>query len=105
VAPTDGAPHLNEQPLVASSTAVARLWRHGACAFLCADREGTVAGACCQDFALAIAAVVSYLAIIFIHEFGHAAVAHWLGYEVNATTNQKTTNKGVCAPQPVDMWE
>lgn len=37
-----------------------------------------------RHFALAIAAVVSYLAIIFIHEFGHAAVAHWLGYEVNA---------------------
>jgi membrane-associated protease RseP (regulator of RpoE activity) len=37
-----------------------------------------------RNFALAIAAVISYLAIIFVHEFGHAAVAHWLGYDVNA---------------------
>jgi hypothetical protein len=37
-----------------------------------------------RNLTLALAAVISYLAIIFVHEFGHAAVAHWLGYEVNA---------------------
>jgi stage IV sporulation protein FB len=37
-----------------------------------------------RNFALAVAAVISYLAIIFVHELGHAAVAHWLGYDVNA---------------------
>jgi hypothetical protein len=37
-----------------------------------------------RNIALAMAAVISYLAIIFVHEFGHAAVAHWLGHDVNA---------------------
>jgi Zn-dependent protease len=37
-----------------------------------------------RNWVLAITCLVSYVAIIFIHEVGHAAVARRLGYEVTA---------------------
>ncbi|MFO1467937.1 MAG: hypothetical protein U1F35_16105 [Steroidobacteraceae bacterium] len=37
-----------------------------------------------KNVLLAFCALVSYLAIIAFHEIGHAAVARYLGYEVNA---------------------
>ena len=37
-----------------------------------------------KNWVLAITCLVSYVAIIFIHEVGHAAVARRLGYEVSA---------------------
>ncbi len=37
-----------------------------------------------KNWVLAITCLISYVAIIFIHEVGHAAVARHLGYEVTA---------------------
>jgi Zn-dependent protease len=37
-----------------------------------------------RNWVLATTGLVSYVAIIFAHEVGHAAVAHGLGYEVTA---------------------
>jgi Zn-dependent protease len=37
-----------------------------------------------RNWVLAITCLLSYLAIIFVHEVGHAAIARHLGYEVTA---------------------
>jgi stage IV sporulation protein FB len=37
-----------------------------------------------RNWLLAVTCLASYIAIILVHEVGHAAVAHQLGYDINA---------------------